>query len=473
MWNCENIATTNTQFPIGNIGNWIWQHSHIGNIAVKPPLALVISIISYLHIFTFAYSASAADAGFVDLFDGRTLNGWKINGGSAEYRVENGTIAGVGVPGTPGNTFLCTEKEYENFIFKAEFKCPSGNSGIQFRSSAKPARNFKNGTSVYGYQCEITPYGGNSGRIYDEGRRGFRNGIIWLDNTPKERQEEMLKKFRKNDWNSVEIQCVGPSIKTFVNGVKVSDILDDCQQRGFFGLQIHAQKKTNKDGTPTESGRAWWRNIRIKELPPCPAWKKFFVRGTDGKMKVDGAKYVIPQDWSFVEDKGGAYLRGVHDKTEKKDGLVISLADYDNFMARVTYKLNGGNSALYFRAAEEDIPWVLKGFQNEIAGSNKDSALWHTRGKKTKGRGWVASNDELVAKVRDAKGGWNTVSTIAVGDRIVNRINGFETFDIVDPICEKTGKLGLQLHGGTDNEVRFKDWEVMPVESWMLPYIQR
>jgi hypothetical protein len=83
----------------------------------------------------------------------------------------------------------------------------------------------------------------------------------------------------------------------------------------------------------------------------------------------------------------------------------------------------------------------------------------------------VAANDELVAKVRDDKGGWNTVSTIAVGDRIVNRLNGFETFDIVDPLCEKTGKLGLQLHGGADNEVRFKDWEVMPVEPWMLPYI--
>ena len=66
-------------------------------------------------------------------------------------------------------------------------------------------------------------------------------------------------------------------------------------------------------------GKAWWRNIRIKELPPCPAWKRFFVRGDDGKMKLDGAKFVIPQDWSFVEDKDGAYLRGLHDKTEKND----------------------------------------------------------------------------------------------------------------------------------------------------------
>ena len=86
-----------------------------------------------------AGAAFSAEPGFTDLFDGKTLDGWKTNGGSAEYHVEDGVIAGVGVPGTPGNTFLCTAKEYENFIFKAEFKCPSGNSGIQFRSSTVPA----------------------------------------------------------------------------------------------------------------------------------------------------------------------------------------------------------------------------------------------------------------------------------------------------------------------------------------------
>ena len=55
----------------------------------------------------------------------------------------------------------------------------------------------------------------------------------------------------------------------------------------------------------------------------------------------------------------------------------------------------------------------------------------------------------------------------------MNRINGFETFDILDPKCEKTGKLGLQLHGGCKNEMRFRDWEVMPVPDWMLEHIAR
>lgn len=419
-------------------------------------------IMALAVVCTLSMSAFAEE-GFTSLFDGKTLNGWKLNGGSATYAVENGEIVGRCVPGTPGNTFLCTEQEYENFIFKIEFKCENGNSGVQFRSSTRPDEKLKNGTRVFGYQAEIRPGGDNCARIYDEGRRGHRYKIVWLDiNTPQERLNAAQKSFKKGDWNEIEIQCVGPSIKTWLNGVKVVDILDDCQQKGFFGLQIHAGKE----------GISHWRNIRIKTLPPCPPWKKFFVKKADGKWTLDGAHYVIPQDWSFVEEKDGVYLRGVHDKTEKKDGLVISDSDYANFMARVTYQINGGNSALYFRAAEEDIPWVLKGFQNEIAGNTKDSALWHTQGKTTPGRGWVASNDELVEKVRNSNG-WNTVSTIAIGNRIVNRINGFETFDIIDPVCEKTGKLGLQLHGGADNEMRFKDWEVMPVEAWMLEAINR
>ena len=414
-----------------------------------------------------ALAACAVEPGFTSLFDGKTLEGWTLNGGSAEYAVENGEITGRCVPGTPGNTFLCTAKEYENFIFKIEFRCEGGNSGIQFRSSTREDGKLKHGTRVYGYQAEIRPDGDSCARIYDEGRRGHRHKIVWLDlTTPADRLAAAKQAFRKGDWNEMEIQCVGPSIKTWINGKKVVDILDDCQQRGFFGLQIHGQK----DGT--KPGVSHWRNVRIRELPPCPPWKKFFVKGADGRMAVDGAHYVIPQDWSFVDDKDGAYLRGIHDEKEKKDGLVISDADYANFMARVTYQLNGGNSALYFRAAEEDIPWVLKGFQNEIAGNSKDSALWHTQGKTTPGRGWVASNDELVGKVRRAKG-WNTVSTIAIGDRLVNRINGFETFDIVDPKCEKTGRLGLQLHGGCKNEMRFRDWEVMPVPDWMLEHIAR
>jgi hypothetical protein len=170
-------------------------------------------------------------------------------------------------------------------------------------------------------------------------------------------------------------------------------------------------------------------------------------------------------------------LHGVHSKSEGKDGLVISTKDYDNFIARVTYRMRGGNSALYFRAEETSAPWVLRGFQNEIANNSKDSALWHTAGiidgKTIPGRGWVVTNDELIEKVRNKNDQWNTTCTAAYGDRLVQMLNGFCTSDIIDEECEKTGKLGLQMHGGTDCEMFFKDFEVMPITAEMMKLIDR
>ena len=159
--------------------------------------------------------------------------------------------------------------------------------------------------------------------------------------------------------------------------------------------------------------------------------------------------------------------------------MVISNDNYDNFAARVTYRMNGGNSALYFRAEETEAPWVLRGWQNEIANNSKDSALWHTagiiKGKMIGGRGWVVSNDEIVEKVRNKNvpEEWNTTATIAVGDRMVQTLNGYCTSDIVDPKCEKTGKLGLQMHGGTDCEMFFKNWDYMPITPEMVELINR
>ena len=74
--------------------------------------------------------------GFVSLFDGKTLKGWKQLGGKAAYRVEDGMIVGTTVLKTP-NSFLCTEKNYGNFILELEFKVAQGlHSGIQIRSNS-------------------------------------------------------------------------------------------------------------------------------------------------------------------------------------------------------------------------------------------------------------------------------------------------------------------------------------------------
>ena len=412
----------------------------------------------------FGLTASAADVedGFVSLFNGRDLAGWVKRGGSAEYQVENGSIVGKCVPNTPGNTFLCTEKEFGNYILKLQYKfLEAGNSGVQFRSAARPEGDHQR---VYGYQYEMCPGGDLTGRIYDEGRRGHKFGIVWLDAyTPQDRLDTAQASCKEGEWNDVEIQCVGPSIKTWLNGNLVVDMFDSFSMKGFFGLQIHAGK----------SGSVAWRNIRVKDLGESK-WEPFFVKGDDGKYQLAGAKFVLPEEWSFTED---GVLCGVHSKSQGKDGLVISTKDYDNFIARVTYRMHGGNSAMYFRAEETSAPWVLRGFQNEIANNGKDSALWHTAGivdgKMVPGRGWVVTNDEFVEKVRNKDDQWNTTCTAAYGDRLVQTLNGFCTSDIVDEACEKTGKLGLQMHGGADCEMFFKDLEVMPITEDMMKLIER
>lgn len=404
--------------------------------------------------------AAADDAGFVSLFDGKTLNGWTRHGGCATYAVEDGAIVGY-IKDDRRNTFLCSDKGYGDFILRLDFKLESGNSGVQFRSAVRT--NADKTETVYGYQSEIAGSGDVTARIYDEGRRGFKFGRTWLDDTPTNVLERSAAAYKKGDWNSVEIQCVGPSIRTWLNGAPVVNLFDGESLAGFFGLQVHAMK--NPDGKAC----ARWRNIRIKELG-VSQWTPFFVKGADGNYALRDARFVLPDNWTFVDAEGR--LVGKHKADEKRDGLVVSDKAYGDFIARVSYQLFGGNSALYFRAEEVNTPWLLKGFQNEIAGNEKDSALWHTAGDKTKGRGWVARNDEFIAKVRNAQG-WNTTCTAVCGDRIVEILNGQRTIDLVDPLCEKSGKVGLQLHGGANVEMWFKDFEILVITPEMKALIDR
>ena len=405
-----------------------------------------------------AAGAQGVEEGFVPLFDGKTLDGWVRRGGEAQYTVEDGTIVGR-VHDARRNTFLCTEKAYGDFILRMDFKFEGDNSGVQFRSLV--GRGKDGAEYIYGYQAEIaTPE--LTARIHDEHRRGFKFGRVWLDNTEPAVLEKSAAAFKKGDWNALEIQCVGPSLRTWLNDAPVANIFDDETFSGIIGLQVHSSK------AETGSVNCRWRNIRIKDLG-ASQWTPFFVKGADGAYALKDARFVLPDCWSFT---GEGVLVGKNNKAEKRDGLVVSDKNYSDFIVRVSYQLFGGNSALYFRAEEVNTPWLLKGFQNEIAGGAKDSALWHTAGDKTPGRGWVAQNDEFITQVRNPTG-WNTTCTAAFGDRIFNILNGQRTVDIIDPLCEKSGKVALQLHGSADVEMWFKDFEIIEITPAMKALIER
>ncbi|MCF0234326.1 MAG: DUF1080 domain-containing protein, partial [Thermoguttaceae bacterium] len=383
-----------------------------------------------------------------------TLNGWAKHGGAANYKVEDGAIVGTCVPNTPNNTFLVYEKEFGNFILKLDFKVAvPGNSGVQFRSHIR-----KDDDRVFGYQCEISGDPDNA-RIYDEGRRGHQKGRVWLDNTSDDVRKAAFETYKAGEWNTLEIQAIGPSIRTWINGVAVTNIFDVADMSGVFGLQVHAGSQ----------GTICWKNIRVKDLG-VSEWKDFFVK-ENGEWKTVDCYYFTESCWAFNQEEG--YLVGTHEPQEVKDGLVVTNDNYDDFAARVTYWFRGGaNSALYFRAHEVDTTWLLRGCQDEIAGNGKDAAIWHTAGKSEPGRGWLGADDAFVETIRN-KEGWNDIAVVACGDRATTFLNGFRVVDLNDPQLEKTGKLGLQLHGGADGTMWFKGFQVLPITKEQRALIER
>ncbi len=193
------------------------------------------------------------ETGFVPLFNGKTLEGWKQRGGKAQYSVVDGVIVGSSVPNT-SNSFLCTEKNYGDFILELEFLDDEGlNSGVQIRSNSIPS--YRKG-QVHGYQVEIDPSARAwSGGIYDEGRRG------WLADLKN--NEAARKAFKHNQWNQFRIQCVGDSIQTWINGVPAADLKDSMTKTGFIALQVHGV------GKRVEPLKIRFRNIRLKDLTPA------------------------------------------------------------------------------------------------------------------------------------------------------------------------------------------------------------
>ena len=233
------------------------------------------SICAVLFVLPLLASLALAEEGkWVNLFDGHSLDGWTVRSGYATYRAEDGAIVGKTAEGS-GNSFLCTNKDYGDFILEFEVKDdPKLNSGVQFRSHFYPKettievvnkegkkvpRKFPAGR-VYGYQVEIADAAsGFSGGIYDEARRG-----VWLYDTSKD--PAAAKAFKDNQWNKYRVECRGNSIQTWINGVPCTKLTDDTDRSGLIGLQVHAIKK---GAGPYE---VRFRNLRIQEL--CPAEKK-------------------------------------------------------------------------------------------------------------------------------------------------------------------------------------------------------
>jgi hypothetical protein len=197
-------------------------------------------------------------AGFVSIFDGKTLNGW--DGDLRYWRVENGEIVGETTPEkvATANSFLIwrggTVKDFE---LKVEFRMNGTNSGIQYRSTELP--NIGKWT-LKGYQADMDFTEGFVGNVHDErGRAPTGEGHVVLSKRGQVTRitdgpnyklvgtiadSTLLRGVMNvNGWNQYHIIARGPVLMQLMNGQLMAVALDEdtkhASPEGLLGFQMH------------------------------------------------------------------------------------------------------------------------------------------------------------------------------------------------------------------------------------------
>lgn len=198
--------------------------------------------------------AADATSGFVEIFDGRSLNNW--DGDPVFWKVENGVIVAESTPDkrAASNTFLIwrggTSRDFE---LKVEYRMtPNANSGVQFRSSLLSSVGR---WAMQGYQADLDGANQYTGQIYEERGRGFiavrgsfvrykaaaAGGSTLIGSFGDDTTLKALLK--PNDWNSLHVIARGNTIIQLVNGRVMSAVVDEDERgramEGLLGLQLH------------------------------------------------------------------------------------------------------------------------------------------------------------------------------------------------------------------------------------------
>jgi hypothetical protein len=212
-----------------------------------------IALITCLVIPLCLLVTVSQEAGFVSLFEGKTLNGWILSGKQGKgYVVENGLV----VCPADGGGNLFTVKQYSNFVFRFEFRLESNsNNGIGIRAPLQ-------GDAAYvGMEIQILD---NNGPEYKGKLRPAQyHGSIY-DVIPAKLG------FLKNtgEWNKEEITANGRQITVKLNGTTIVDAnLDSIKDPLILKKHPGLARTRGHIGFLGHDTRVEFRNIRVKELP--------------------------------------------------------------------------------------------------------------------------------------------------------------------------------------------------------------
>ena len=330
-------------------------------------------------------------AGWILLFDGESLFGWKA-ANKANWAVVEGAISAS--EGDEG--LLCTTSQFGDYVLKVDFRAAKGaNSGIFLRTSPKPPD-----VTTKAYELNIAP-----------SENPFPTGsfVQRKKGTPVPESD---------DWQSYEVTAQGGHFQVLLNGQPVLDYTDpEPLGRGYIGLQFR-------------SGKIEFRNVKLKPLSTECIFNGKDLTGWKIYPEMKSVFSVTPEGWLHVKDGRGQ---------------LESQGQYGNFTLQLECCVNGKalNSGVFFRCIPGEL---MNGYESQIhngfsEGDRNKPADCGTGGifRRVNARRVVADDFQ-----------WFCMTIHAVDNRVSVWVNGHQVTDWTDTRKpDKNPRKGLRLEAGT------------------------
>jgi hypothetical protein len=349
--------------------------------------------------------------GWIRLFDGSTMFGWKANN-DVNWQIVDGVIqADQGEPG-----LLNTTSEFADYELLCDFRLEKGgNSGIFLRTLPTPKEVTKDCYELN--MCDSHP--------------AFPTGSLVGIVKPSE------KVTGEEKWMTYRVICQGKKIQVWLDGKPILDFTDDRPEarfRGVIGLQKNA-------------GKAEYRNIFLRPLSTRPL---FNGKDLTGWHLVPGSKSRFTVADSEIQVVDGR-------------GFLESDAEFGDFVLQAEAKTNGAllNSGIFFRAMAGTEKDPSNGYELQIHNGYKDNDRTKPADFGTGGIYRRIPARRVVSNDRE----WTQLTLVATGPHIAAWVNGEQVTDWTDTrkpsenpregLRTKAGRLSLQGHDPT-TDLRFR-----------------
>ncbi|NLI01670.1 MAG: DUF1080 domain-containing protein [Chthonomonadales bacterium] len=379
--------------------------------------------------------------GFVDLFNGRNLDGWQLlDKAGVGYIVENGVL----VAPSDGGGNLYSDRDYSDFVLRFEFKLDkAGNNGVAIRTPL-------GGHAAYdGMEVQILD---DYDPMYANLEPGQYCGSIYKVVAAKRGSTK-----KAGQWNTEEITAIGRRITVKINGKTIVNAdLNAVSDPAVLMEHPGMLRSTGRIGFMGHGpSRVEFRNIRIKDLakpekdnvPPPGFTALFNGRDLKGWKALVGdppsRARMTPQELAEAQRKADVEMLKhwtVQDGAIVYDGKNNSLCtarDYADFEMLVDWKIPPeGDSGIYLRGTPQVQIWDRPDGSGGLFNNQKNPS-------------------KPLVKADRAPGEWNRFRIMMVGEKVhvflnetlVVRATVMENYWERDKPIYPTGQIELQHHG--------------------------